>query len=200
LEPYNPQEMLKIPAALKEKLDKAGVSPPKNPTTSITSLYSNEIFDKNFRQVVLESIREESQGGGQLGFPLINVKITLLDAQVSESESTETAFRIAVSDAFHKGLREAGIVLLEPIMKLEISTPDDYVGDIVSNLHQRRGLVTHTEVHEHLTIIEAEAPLAMLFGYTSAVRGLSQGRAANSMEPLTYRPAPPEVVKSFMLE
>jgi elongation factor G len=55
-------------------------------------------------------------------------------------------------------------------------------------------------VHEHLTIIEAEAPLAMLFGYTSAVRGLSQGRAANSMEPLTYRPAPPEVVKSFMLE
>jgi elongation factor G len=97
-------------------------------------------------------------------------------------------------------LREAGIVLLEPIMKLEVSTPDDYVGDIVSNLQQRRGLVTNTEVRGHLTVIEAEAPLAMLFGYTSAVRGLSQGRASNSMEPLTYRPAPPEVVKSFMLE
>jgi elongation factor G len=189
-----------IPAALKEKLDKAGVSPPTNPASSITATFTNELFDKQFRQVVLESIREESQGGGQLGFPLMNVKLTLVDAQISESESTETAFRIAVSDAFHKGLREAGIVLLEPIMKLEISTPDSYVGDIVSNLQQRRGLVTNTAVHEHLTIIEAEAPLASLFGYTSALRGLSQGRAANSMEPLTYRPAPPEVVKSFILE
>ena len=197
MEPYNP---LDIPAALKEKLEKAGASPPKNPATSITSTYYNEYFDKQFRQVVLESIREESQGGGQLGFPLMNVKVTLIDAQVSESESTDTAFRIAVSDAFHKGLREAGIVLLEPIMKLEISTPDEYVGNLVSDLQQRRGLVTNNEVRGHLTVIEAEAPLASLFGYTSAVRGLSQGRASNSMEPLTYRPAPPEVVKSFMLE
>ena len=105
-----------------------------------------------------------------------------------------------VSDAFHKGLREAGIVLLEPIMKLEISTPDEYVGNIVSDLQQRNGLVTNTVVHGHLTLIEAEAPLAALFGYTSAVRGLSQGRASNSMEPLTYRPALPDVVKSFMPE
>jgi elongation factor G len=166
----------------------------------IVSEYSDELFDKSFKQLVLESIREESQGGGQLGFPLMNVRITLLDAQISETESTETAFRIAVSDAFHRGLRDAGIVLLEPIMKLEISTPDDYVGDIVSDLHQRRGLVTQTEVRGNLTVIEAEAPLANLFGYTSAIRGLSQGRAANSMEPKTYGPAPPEVVKSFMLE
>ncbi|MDR2706274.1 MAG: elongation factor G [Planctomycetaceae bacterium] len=166
----------------------------------ISSAYSDENFDRLYKQTVLESIREESLGGGQLGFPLMNVKITLLDAQISESESTETAFRIAVSDAFHKGLREAGIVLLEPIMKLEISTPDDYVGDIVSDLQQRRGIVTQTEVRGHLTVIEAEAPLANLFGYTSSVRGLSQGRASNSMEPLTYGPAPPDVVKSFMLE
>jgi len=85
-------------------------------------------------------------------------------------------------------------------MKIEISSPDEYVGNIVSDLQQRRGLVTNTDVRGHLTVLEAEAPLASLFGYTSAVRGLSQGRAANSMEPLTYRPAPPEVVKSFMLE
>jgi len=197
LEPYIPPVMS---ADLKEKLEKAGVTPPKNPATTITSIYANELFDKQFRQVVLESIREESQGGGQLGFPLMNVRITLLDAQISESESTETAFRIAVSDAFHRGLREAGTVLLEPIMKLEISTPDEYVGNIVSDLQQRNGLVTNTVVREHLTVIDAEAPLASLFGYTSAIRGLSQGRASNSMEPLTYRPAPPEVVKSFMLE
>ncbi|MDR2754633.1 MAG: elongation factor G [Planctomycetaceae bacterium] len=166
----------------------------------ISSEYSDENFDRLYKQIVLESIREESLGGGQLGFPLMNVRITLLDAQISESESTETAFRIAVSDAFHKGLRDAGIVLLEPIMKLEILTPDDYVGDIVSDLQQRRGIVTQTEVRGHLTVIEAEVPLANLFGYTSAIRGLSQGRASNSMEPLTYGPAPPDIIKSFMLE
>ncbi|MDR1962161.1 MAG: elongation factor G [Planctomycetaceae bacterium] len=187
-------------AELKLRLEPLQQSSSGNAAVEIVSEYSEEIFDKQFKQLVLESIREESQGGGQLGFPLMNVRITLLDAQVSELESTETAFRIAVSDAFHKGLRGAGIVLLEPIMKLEISTPDDYVGDIVSDLHQRRGLVTQTEVRGHLTVIEAEAPLANLFGYTSAVRGLSQGRAGNSMEPKTYGPAPPDVVKSFMLE
>ncbi|MDR0609179.1 MAG: elongation factor G [Planctomycetaceae bacterium] len=188
-------------AELKLRLEPLnGLDDDRQGAVEISSEYSDEIFDKQFKQTVLESIREESLGGGQLGFPLMNVKITLLNAQMSESESTETAFRIAVSDAFHKGLREAGIVLLEPVMKLEISTPDDYVGDIVSDLQQRRGIVTQTEVRGHLTVIEAEAPLANLFGYTSSVRGLSQGRASNSMEPLTYGPAPADVVKSFMLE
>jgi elongation factor G len=179
---------------------KLRIEPIDRASVEINTEYFEEVFNAKYLQTVLEAIHDESQGGGQLGFPLMNVKITLVDAQVSEAESTETAFRIAVSDAFHKGLREAGIVLLEPIMKLEISTPDDYVGDIVGDLQQRRGLVTNTEVRGHLTVVEAEAPLANLFGYTSAVRGLSQGRASNSMEPLTYGPAPPEVVKSFMLE
>ncbi|MDR2344587.1 MAG: elongation factor G [Planctomycetaceae bacterium] len=169
-------------------------------TVEIHTEYSDESFDKQFKQIVLESIREESLGGGLLGFPLVNVRITLLDAKISESESTETAFRIAVSDAFRKVLREAGTLLLEPIMKLEIQTPADYVGGIVGDLQQRRGLVSKTEIIGHLTLIEAEAPLANLFGYTSAILSLSQGRASNSMEPLCYGPAPPEVAKSFMLE
>ncbi|MDR1923644.1 MAG: elongation factor G [Planctomycetaceae bacterium] len=169
-------------------------------TVGIVTEFSNEPFDKEYKQVVLESIREESQGGGKLGFPLVNVRIVLTDAQISDSDSTETAFRIAVSDAFHKGLRESGTVLLEPIMRLEIQTPADYVGGIVGDLQQRRGLVSKTEVVGHLTLIEAEAPLANLFGYTSAILSLSQGRASNSMEPLCYRPAPPEIAKSFMLE
>ncbi|MCL2743157.1 MAG: elongation factor G [Planctomycetaceae bacterium] len=180
--------------------ERNSVNPASAGRVEIKSEYSNEIFDRQFKQTVLEAIREESQGGGSLGFPLMNVRITLVDVVTSENESTETAFRIAVSDAFHKGLRDGGIVLLEPVMLLEITTPDAYVGDIVSDLQQRRGLVTNTTVHGHVTVITAEAPLANLFGYTSAVRGLSQGRASNSMEPLTYGPAPPEVVKSFMLE
>jgi elongation factor G len=174
--------------------------PPGQSAVEIGCEYKDEVFDKQFKQLVLESIREESLGGGQLGFPLMNVRMTLLDAQINETETTETAFRIAVSDAFRKALKESGIVLLEPIMKLEVSTPDAYVGDIVSDLQQRRAVVTQTEVRGHLTVVEAEAPLANLFGYTSAMRGLSQGRANSSMEPLSYGPAPPEVVKSFMLE
>jgi len=169
-------------------------------SVEIANQCNDEIFTKLYKAVTLESVREESQGGGQLGFPLMNVKITVLGAAVSESESSETAFRIAVSDAFRKGIKEAGIVLLEPIMKLEVSTPDAYVGDIVSDLQQRRALVKQTEVRGHLTVIEAEAPLAMLFGYTSVMRGLSQGRASSSMEPLSYGPAPPEVLRNFMLE
>ncbi|MDR2168787.1 MAG: elongation factor G [Planctomycetaceae bacterium] len=169
-------------------------------SVEIKSAFSEESFDKQFKQVVLESIREESQGGGVMGFPLVNIRIALLDVRVSESDTTETAFRIAVSEAFRKGLREAGTVLLEPVMKLEIQTPEEYVGGIVGDLQQRRGLVSKTEVMGHLTLIEAEAPLANLFGYTSAILSLSQGRAGNSMEPLCYRPAPPEVAKSFMLD
>ena len=166
----------------------------------IVGEYRNELFERQFKQVVLEAIREESLGGGALGFPLMNVRIVLTGAEISETESTETAFRIAVSDAFQKGLRQAGTVLLEPIMKLEVSTPEEYVGDIVGDLQQRRAVITANENDGHLSKIEAEAPLANLFGYTSAMRGLSQGRASSSMEPLSYGPAPPEVVKSFMLE
>ncbi|MGL4595167.1 MAG: elongation factor G [Thermoguttaceae bacterium] len=177
-----------------------GDSNGNNQTIEIACDYKDELFDKQFKQIVLEAIREESQGGGQLGFPLMNIRITLLKVEMSDSESTETAFRIAVSDAFHRALRESGIVLLEPLMRLEVSTPEEYVGDIVSDLQQRRGIVTQTEGRGNLSVIEAEAPLSNLFGYTSAMRGLSQGRASSSMEPLKYGPAPPEVVKSFLLD
>jgi elongation factor G len=83
-------------------------------------------------------------------------------------------------------------------MKLEVTTPEDHVGDIVGDLQQRRALITQTHVRGGATIIEAQAPLANLFGYSSAVRGLSQGRASYTMEPTTYGPAPPEVLGNFL--
>ncbi|HBT75800.1 MAG TPA: elongation factor G [Planctomycetaceae bacterium] len=162
--------------------------------------YRDETFARLFKQTALEAIREESQGGGNLGFPLMNVRLTIVGAQTNESETSETALRIAAADAFRLGLKEAGVLLLEPIMRLEVSTPDAYVGDIVNDLQQRRAVVTHTEVRSRLTIVVAEAPLATLFGYSSAMLGLSQGRASSTMTPLTYGPAPPDVTRSFMLE
>jgi elongation factor G len=89
-------------------------------------------------------------------------------------------------------------VLLEPIMKLEISTPDEHVGDLVGDLQQRRAIITQTQSRGHLTVLHAEAPLAELFGYSSAMRSLSQGRASCSMEPSTYAAAPDDVLKRFL--
>lgn len=151
-----------------------------------------------FLTAALEVLSEQGQGGGMLGFPLMNVKITVLGGKTHETESNELAFRLAARDAFDKALRDAGIVLLEPIMRLEVTTPEENVGDIVSDLQQRRAMVTHTHVRGRSTVIEAQAPLANLFGYSNAVRGLSQGRATYTMEPCSYGPAPPEVLESYM--
>jgi elongation factor G len=108
------------------------------------------------------------------------------------------AFRMAAADAFRKALAEAGTVLLEPIMRLEVTTPEEHLGDFVSDLQQRRAVITRTQTRGRNTVIDAEAPLARLFGFANAMRSLSQGRATCSMEPFTYGPAPPEILQSFM--
>jgi elongation factor G len=143
-------------------------------------------------------LAELSEGGGMLGFPLMGVKTTILDGTAHDVESNEVAFRIAASDAFQKALDQAGIVLMEPIMNLEINTPENYLGDFVADLQQRRGSIHRTLTKGQSVLIEAEAPLANLFGYSSAMRSLSQGRATATMAPASYGPAPPEVLEGFM--
>ena len=150
---------------------------------------------------IMEAIREEltarSEGGGVIGsFPLAKLKVSLLDAEVTE-ESNEMAFSIAAGEAFEQALRDGDPVLLEPIMKLRITTPDEYYGEFVNDLAQRRAQIVNTEQRNGLTNIEAQAPLAELFGYSNAMRSLSQGRAGSSMEPLEYQPAPSTVTASF---
>jgi elongation factor G len=151
-----------------------------------------------YLNVVLEELETAAQGGGTLGFPLMHVKATVLGGEVHETESSEIAFRTAAALAFDQGLRAAGPVLLEPIMTLEISTPDEHVGDLVSDLQQRRGIILRTDSRGSDQVLHAEAPLAELFGYSSAMRSLSQGRASCSMEPAAYAPAPDEVLKRFI--
>jgi len=156
-----------------------------------------EQLGDNFLKAALEVLSEQGAGGGSLGFPLMKVKMTVVGGETHESESTELAFRHAAADAFQKGLQEAGIVILEPIMKLEIVTPEENLGDFVSDLQQRRAIIQDTQARGRNTVIEAEAPLANLFGYSNAMRSLSQGRASCTMEPAAYGPAPPEVLDSF---
>jgi elongation factor G len=156
------------------------------------------ILPEEFLTPAVEVLTEQGEGGGSLGFPLMKVKITVLGGEVHETGSNELAFRYAAGDAFEKGLREAGIVLLEPIMRLEVTVPEEHVGDIVSDLQQRRAIITRTHTRGRNTVIEAQAPLANLFGYSSAMRGLSQGRATCTMEPHSYGPAPTDVLESFL--
>ncbi len=148
--------------------------------------------------VVLEELEAAGQGGGVLGFPLMRLKATVLGGEVSETGLSEIAFRTAANHAFDLALRAGGPVLLEPIMKLEINTPDAHVGDLVSDLQQRRAIIHQTEARGNNTVLHAEAPLANLFGYSSAMRSLSQGRASCSMEPSTYAPAPNDVLQKFL--
>jgi elongation factor G len=166
----------------------------------VVSVDPNHGLPNHFLNVVVEELENATAGGGTLGFPLMRLKVTVLGGDVHETDSTDIAFRTAASLAFDQGLRDAGEVLLEPIMKLELSTPADHVGDLVGDLQQRRAIIHQTESRGSDTVLHAEAPLANLFGYSSAMRSLSQGRAGCSMTPSGYGPAPDEVVKKFLGE
>jgi elongation factor G len=140
---------------------------------------------------VLDELGAAMQGGGVIaGFALLGLRVTVLSAVVSEEGSDDVAFRIAANDAFEQGLRQAQPVLLEPIMKLNINTPEEYLGDFVGDIQQRRGTIIKTDHRGDRSDIEAQAPLKELFGYSSAMRSISQGRASCSLEPLNYAPAP----------
>ncbi len=135
-----------------------------------------------------------SGGGGQTGFPLVDLKITLVDAEFRDEESTEQAFRFAAADALHKALDRAGAALLEPIMKLEVTTPEEHLGSVTAELMSRRAEITGTESRGTFNVVIARVPLEKMFGYSTAVRSLSQGRAGYSMEPLEYAKAPDELL------
>lgn len=150
------------------------------------------------RTAALEELRARVTGGGLLaGFPLTGVKIQVTGGEVHEEGSDEIAFRIAAGDAFDRAMEAAQPALLEPVMRVEITTPDEYMGDIVGDLQQRRAMIAKTENRGNNTVIVAHAPLKELFGYSGAIRSLSQGRAGSSMEPHGYQIAPAEDAAAF---
>ena len=169
-----------------------------NPVTVINQC-PPEAMPREWLDAALDELRGRGEGGGFIGgFPLMKLKITVLGGETND-HSSDVAFRIAAADAFENGLRAAGPILLEPIMKLDIITPDDYLGDIVGDLQMRRAIIVGTGNRGNLATIEAHAPLAELFGYSSAIRSLSQGRASCSMEPREYAPAPEHVAQTFAM-
>jgi elongation factor G len=146
----------------------------------------------------VETLRQEAEGGGSLGLPLMKIQVTVLGGETHPTESNEIAFRHAAHDAFHKALRAGGVVLLEPIMRLEVITPEEHMGDFVADLQQRRAVINRTNSRGRNTVIEAHVPLSKLFGYSGDMRSLSQGRATCSMEPAAYAAAPAEDLQRFL--
>ncbi len=171
---------------------------PASPVIVMDRSTPDKLLPENLRQAALEELRNRAEGGGIIGsFPLTGFRVSIHGGQLQEVGSDEVAFRIAANDAFDEGLKAAGPALLEPVMKLEITTPDDYMGDIVGDLQQRRAIIERTENRGITTLIIAHAPLKELFGYSSAIRSLSQGRAGCSMEPSGYQEAPESDADAF---
>jgi elongation factor G len=138
------------------------------------------------------------QNGVLAGYPLIDVKATLFDGSFHEVDSSEMAFKIAGSMALREGALKARPVLLEPIMSVEVVTPEDYMGDVMGDLNRRRGIVQGMEDAPAGKIIRAEVPLAEMFGYATDLRSATQGRATYSMEFAKYSEAPTSVADAVM--
>jgi elongation factor G len=142
--------------------------------------------------------RSAAHSGALGGFPLINVQVKLLDAQEHAEESSEAAFEAAAALAVHKAVEQAGPILLEPIMKIEVVTPEDYFGAINGDLMSRRALITETTMRGRNHVVHAEVPLSSMFGYATHMRSLSQGRASFSMEPARYETMPEELARKVL--
>jgi len=137
---------------------------------------------------------ESVMGAGPLaGFPMLGVKATLIDGAYHDVDSSVLAFEIASRAAFREGAQKAGAQLLEPIMKVEVVTPEDYVGDVIGDLNSRRGQISGTEARGIATVVNANVPLASMFGYVNNLRSMSQGRAQYTMQFDHYEPVPAAV-------
>ena len=153
---------------------------------------------RQFIGAVKKGILDAALGGSLGGYPVVDVAVDIVDGSFHSKDSNELAFQIAGSLAFKDAVSKAKPILLEPIMSVECMTPPDYQGDIVGDLHRRRGIVREVEAKAGLTVIRAEAPLAGMFGYSNAIRSLSKGRAEYSMTPLRYETTPTELAAKVL--
>ncbi|ADV62229.1 translation elongation factor 2 (EF-2/EF-G) [Isosphaera pallida ATCC 43644] len=160
------------------------------PPIAFVNRLKGGVIPQEFIPAIENAIREAAKSGGETGSPLVDLKVTLVDGQAHETDSNELAFRFAAEDALKQAQEQAGAVLLEPIMKLEVVTPEEYLGDVIADLNSRRAEITAIHPRGKLQVIDAKAPLEKMFGYSNAVRSVSQGRASFAMEPLEYAPAP----------
>ncbi len=156
------------------------------------------VVPREYIPAVDKGVQEQMQNGVIAGYPVVDFKVTLYDGSYHEVDSSEMAFKIAGSMCFREGALKADPVLLEPIMKVEVVTPEDYMGDVMGDLNRRRGLPQGMDDTPAGKVIRAEVPLAEMFGYATDLRSMSQGRATYSMEFLKYNEVPNSVADSVI--
>ena len=157
------------------------------------------VVPKEYIPAVDKGIQEAMKSGPLAGFPVVDVKVEIFEGSYHEVDSNEMAFKIAGSMAFKEGFMKGKPVLLEPIMKVEVETPEDYMGDVIGDLNRRRGLIQGMEDgHGGIKVVKAEVPLAEMFGYATSLRSATQGRATYSMEFAKYLEAPSAVAEAVI--
>ena len=164
-------------------------APSKSGITFINKVVGGKI-PKEFIPAVEEGVLEASKTGPMAGYPAIDITVTLYDGSYHDVDSSEIAFKIAAIEAFKEGVLKGRPVMLEPIMAVDVTTPETVMGEIIGDLQARRGKIESILQRGSSRIIHAYVPLAELFGYTTAIRSLSQGRASSSMEPARYERVP----------
>ena len=153
---------------------------------------------REYIPAVEKGLRETLPSGVLAGYPVVDVKVALFDGSYHDVDSNENAFKMAASIAFKDGMRKANPVLLEPMMAVEVETPEDFMGNVVGDLSSRRGMIQGMEDVPGLKVIRAEVPLAEMFGYSTALRSATQGRATYSMEFKHYSEAPKNVAEAII--
>jgi elongation factor G len=156
------------------------------------------VVPKEYISAVEKGIKEALHTGVVAGYPVIDVKVTLFDGSYHEVDSSEMSFKIAGSMAFKAAASRAKPVLLEPIMQVDVSTPEDFLGDVIGNLNSRRGRVTGIESRQASQVVQADVPLSEMFGYATDLRSATQGRAAHSMQFSRYEPVPASIAEEIV--
>lgn len=156
------------------------------------------VVPKEYIGAVAKGIEEQLENGILAGYPVLDVKATLYDGSYHDVDSSEMAFKIAGSMAVKNAAKSANPALLEPMMKVEVVTPEEYMGDVMGDLNRRRGLVKGMGENSSGKVIDAEVPLSEMFGYATDVRSLSQGRASFTMEFSHYAEAPMNIAEAIM--
>jgi elongation factor G len=156
------------------------------------------VVPKEYFGAIDKGVQEQMKNGVLAGYPLIDMRVTLYDGSFHDVDSNEMAFKVAASMGVKRGVLDANPALLEPMMKVEAVTPEDYMGDVMGDLNRRRGLVQGMEDSPSGKIIRAEVPLAEMFGYATDLRSMSQGRATYTMEFKNYSEAPNNVAEAVI--
>jgi elongation factor G len=156
------------------------------------------VVPKEYIPSVDKGVQDAMANGIVAGFPVVDVKVTLYDGSYHDVDSSEMAFKIAGSMGFKEGSKKAKPVMLEPVMKVEVVTPEDYMGDVMGDLNSRRGMVQGMEDAPGGKIVRAEVPLAEMFGYATDLRGFTQGRATYSMEFSKYSEVPGSIAAAII--